>query len=177
MFHPRRRESGEKVWLKQPSTASPASAWQHADQIAVAAPDSPLPEIIKDVAVKPWREAPKDSAGWESLAETMVLHEPAFDVPAGLKPAAGVVLLEPDGRIWIVAPSNRFGGYSATFPKGRLDGKSLKATAICEAFEESGLQVTLTNFLIDVARPPGRVTTSVGGWVAVRHTWAGNRRR
>lgn len=33
--------------------------------------------------------------------------------------AAGVVIREPDGRVWVVAPSNAFGGYKATFPKGR----------------------------------------------------------
>ena len=52
----------------------------------------------------------------------------------------------------MVAPSNAFGGYKATFPKGRLDGKSAKVTALIEAFEESGLRVRLLSHLIDVAR-------------------------
>jgi ADP-ribose pyrophosphatase YjhB (NUDIX family) len=63
------------------------------------------------------------------------------------------VIEEEDGRIWLVAPSNRFGGYDATFPKGRVDaGSSLQASAIREAFEESGLQVAITGFLADSLR-------------------------
>lgn len=51
-----------------------------------------------------------------------------------------------------MAPTNQFGGYELTFPKGRLDGKSLQATALCEAHEESGLRVRLLRHLIDVRR-------------------------
>ena len=50
-----------------------------------------------------------------------------------------VVILEDDGRVWVVHPSNGFGGYPATFPKGTLDpGMLLRAAAIREAYEESG---------------------------------------
>ena len=50
-------------------------------------------------------------------------------------------------------PSNRFGGYTYTLPKGRVDpGLSLRPTAIREAYEESGLKVVLTGFLLDSER-------------------------
>ena len=59
--------------------------------------------------------------------------------------------------VWIVAPTNRFGGYDWVFPKGTVSpGMSLQATALCEALEESGLQVRITGLLGDFAR-----TTSV----------------
>jgi 8-oxo-dGTP pyrophosphatase MutT (NUDIX family) len=53
----------------------------------------------------------------------------------------------------VVAPSNGFSGYQATFPKGRVE-KSLgrQANAIREVFEESGLQVAITAFLADSVR-------------------------
>ncbi len=70
----------------------------------------------------------------------------------GLLPAAGVVILEPDGRVWVVCPTNQFGGHAVTIPKGRPDGKSLQATALCEAYEESGLRVRLIRHLVDVRR-------------------------
>jgi len=55
--------------------------------------------------------------------------------------------------VWLVAPSNGFGGYSATFPKGRLDpGTSLHCASVREAFEESGLQARVEAFLLDVRR-------------------------
>jgi 8-oxo-dGTP pyrophosphatase MutT (NUDIX family) len=82
----------------------------------------------------------------------MPLEEPFFDLPKGFNGAAGVVVCECDGRVWVVAPSNAFGGYQATFPKGGMEGKSSKATALMEAFEETGLQVRLTRFLVDVQR-------------------------
>lgn len=63
------------------------------------------------------------------------------------------MVLEQDGRIWLVAPSNRFGGYHATFPKGRTEPTlSLQATAIKETYEESGLATALFAFIGDFAR-------------------------
>lgn len=81
------------------------------------------------------------------------MAEPPFTLPPGLRAAAGAVVLEDDGRVWLVSPTNGFGGYSATFPKGRVDaGGSLQHTAIREVFEESGLVVRLRAHLIDVRR-------------------------
>jgi 8-oxo-dGTP pyrophosphatase MutT (NUDIX family) len=59
--------------------------------------------------------------------------------------AAGAVVMEPDGRLWLVAPSNGFGGYLATFPKGRVEpGISLQATAIREVWEECDSSRTIS---------------------------------
>lgn len=82
-----------------------------------------------------------------------MIEEPAFKAPKGYRAAAGVVVREADDRSWLVAPSNEFGGYKATFPKGTVEsGLSLQATALMEAFEESGLQVRLLRHLVDVKR-------------------------
>lgn len=99
-----------------------------------------------------WSEAPKSSAEWEALAAFYAIEEPEFVVPEGYHQAAGVVIRERDGRVWLVAPSNAFGGYEATFPKGTLEGKSAQATALAEAFEESGLRVRLIEHLADIQR-------------------------
>lgn len=81
------------------------------------------------------------------------IAEPPFRCPPGYKPAAGVVIEEADGRVWLVSPSNAFAGYRCTFPKGTADpGASLQATAVREAWEESGLLVELTSWLIDSSR-------------------------
>ncbi|WP_326491263.1 NUDIX hydrolase [Paraburkholderia sp. HD33-4] len=72
--------------------------------------------------------------------------------PPGYKRAAGVVIREPDGRVWVVAQTNGFAGYEATFTKGTAVGKSLQAIALAEAFEESGLKVRLISHLADVKR-------------------------
>ena len=80
-----------------------------------------------------------------------------MDVPEKMKQGAGVVVQEPDGRVWVIHPTNAFGGYKSSFPKGTVeDGLSLQASAIKEAYEESGLKVELVSHLMDVVR-----TTSV----------------
>jgi 8-oxo-dGTP pyrophosphatase MutT (NUDIX family) len=58
--------------------------------------------------------------------------------------AAGTIIFEPDGRLWIVHPTNKFMGYTSTFPKGTRDGnEDLRKTAIRETYEETGLLVSL----------------------------------
>jgi 8-oxo-dGTP pyrophosphatase MutT (NUDIX family) len=86
------------------------------------------------------------------LAGAALVEEPVFKPPKGLQAAAGVVIREPDGRIWVVCPTNQYGDHEVTFPKGRLEGKSLQATALCEAYEESGLRVRLIRHLVDIRR-------------------------
>ncbi len=38
-----------------------------------------------------------------------------------MRQGAGVIIREPDGRVWIMHPKGAFGGYKATFPKGSAD--------------------------------------------------------
>ena len=116
------------------------------------APGGKLPPSLHRVPFLSWADAPLSAPGWEAVAGAARVDEPAFKAPTGLLPAAGVVILEPDGRVWVVCPTNQFGGHAVTFPKGRPDGKSLQATALCEAYEESGLQVRLIRHLVDVRR-------------------------
>ena len=124
-----------------------------------------MPAVLNGLPVAPWHQAPEDTATWEALASAMQVDEPPFVAPKGLKKAVGVVVRESDGRVWVVAPSNAFGGYQATFPKGGMEGKSTKATALIEAFEESGLQVRLSMFLVDVQRSTSYTRYFLGGRV------------
>lgn len=83
--------------------------------------------------------------------------EPALTVPKGKHVSAGIVMSEPDGRVWVVEPHNRYGGYRNTFPKGTVDkGESLQEAAAREVWEETGLVAKITGHLTDVER-----TTSV----------------
>lgn len=96
--------------------------------------------------------------GWEyGDGVNDALHEPPFHLPEGKNASSGVIIEEPDGRIWVVHPTNKFGGYEATFPKGSAEPElSLQANAVKEAFEESGLEIEITGFIGDFER-----TTSV----------------
>lgn len=67
-----------------------------------------------------------------------------------MRQAAGVIIVEPDGRIWVLAPKNEFGGYQNTHIKGGVDpGESTAAAAVREVREESGFSVELDAFLGD----------------------------
>jgi 8-oxo-dGTP pyrophosphatase MutT (NUDIX family) len=152
VFHPRPGDQGQRVEIMHPSQPSSLDTWADATALACVVPDGPMPSSINGLPVSSWQAVPQSSDEWEALAAEHWVSEPEFNVPAGKK-AAGVVIREPDGRIWVVAPSNAFGGYQATFPKGKMDkGLSTQATALVEAYEESGLQVRLIRHLVDVKR-------------------------
>jgi 8-oxo-dGTP pyrophosphatase MutT (NUDIX family) len=151
--HPRPNNHGQPVAIHSPSQATPLPTWQDPDAMACVVPDGPMPDELQGVPVERWHAASATTQEWEDLAKLHWIDEPAFVVPAGLdRTAAGAVVREPDGRIWLVAPTNQFGGYQATFPKGTLDGKSMQATALVEVFEETGLQIRLKRHLVDVPR-------------------------
>lgn len=141
--HPHPDEHGAPVLILRPSTATSLAAWDDPAAIATVVPGGPLPPALNGV---PFAPCPPPPAG-ASVAE------PPFELPTGFEAAAGAVVLEPDGRVWLVAPTNGYGGYAATFPKGRVDpGCGLAATAVREAWEEAGLQIAVTAFLADVRR-------------------------
>ncbi|MBY0242980.1 MAG: NUDIX hydrolase [Burkholderiaceae bacterium] len=151
--HPRRNEHGNVVLLTQPSQPTSMQSWSNPDAIATVIPDGVLPAELNGIALTDWTDVPVTAEAWQGVSGQHGFDEPAFNQPAGKRAAAGVVIQEADGRIWLISPSNRYGGYSTTFPKGRVDdGMHLQATAIREAYEESGLQVAITGFLADSER-------------------------
>ncbi|TFW21765.1 NUDIX hydrolase [Massilia arenosa] len=151
--HPHSDHLGQPVVLRRPSTPTALPAWSAAEAIATVVPGGALPATLNGIPFKAWAGVPRDDAGWHEVTGQAAIAEPPYHCPAGQHAAAGAVIVEEDGRVWLVAPSNQFGGYEATFPKGRVDpGASLQATAIREAYEESGLQVAIVAHLLDCAR-------------------------
>lgn len=151
--HPQKRKSGQLVIIKSPSQGTRLTAWEHRDVVATVTPGGEMPAGLNGVAFSEWKNAPTTLDAWAEIAGTLLCDEPPFLPPTGLRKAAGVVIEEADGRVWLVAPTNQFGGYTATFPKGTVEkGMSLHATAIVEAYEESALRVEILGFLMDVTR-------------------------
>lgn len=161
--HPRPDHHGHPVLLKAPSQPTPLKAWQDAEARAATVPDGPRPEALNGVPFAPWAEAPMSATTWAQVPGQGNFDEPPKPI-SPLHVTAGVVIVESDGRVWTVSPSNAFGGYVNTFPKGHPDqGHGLRATAIKEAFEETGLQVALTRWLVDVMR-----TTTIARYYLAR---------
>jgi len=156
--HPKPGENGQLVTIKHPTTPSPIEAWHDPAAVATCVPGGPMPAELSGVPFAPWSDRPRTSSEWNAFDGLKPdLVEPAMKVAPGLKASAGVVVVEPDGRVWIVHPTNGFGGYIRTFAKGRVeDGLSLQATACKEALEESGLRVLITALLGDFDRTTTR---------------------
>lgn len=163
-LHPRRRAGGTAVIIENPTQQTGQDAWYDAERVATVLPGGELPACC---AHPPFRRFHGDGLRGEDW-ERLTLRRDRFDEPPfvpkpRLRTAAGVIVREPDGRIWVVHPTNRFGGYEATFPKGtREQGGSLQATALMECYEETGLRVHLTGFLGDFDRGQSRTRFYVG---------------
>lgn len=158
MVHPKRGEQSQEVIIKHPSHASGSATWGNPNQTAIFTPGGISPKLINGTRIYPWRDHPRSGAEWNQVRLLKPeLQEPAIQ-KSSLPMASGVVMVEPDGRIWMVSPTNKFGGYETTFPKGKLDtkGLTLQANAIKEVYEESGLKVRITGYLGDFKR-----TTSI----------------
>jgi len=157
-LHPR-LDHGRKVQIHKPSLPSPMAAWADPAQVAAVVPDGPMPPMLNGVPFRPWTEVPVGTRAWEArdLSEDGMApdEEPPFDA-RGLPAAAGAVVLEPDGRVWLVAPTNAYGGAETTFPKGHAGRLDLRTTAVKEVYEEAGLHIRLVGHLVDVTRSTTR---------------------
>ncbi len=172
-YHPKSDDVGKPVLLKNPSKPTPLMTWEDLGSVASVIPGEAMPAQINGIRFTDWASAPVSVAAWNDVVAQAAIDEPPFDCPKGKAEAAGVVVCEPDGRIWLVAPSNGYAGYKATFPKGRVEkGASRQATAIREAFEEAGLQVAITAFLAD----SNRSLSYTRYYLARRPLWGGSRK-
>lgn len=158
MHHPKLGDSGEIIAINHPTRPSGPDAWHSDGRCAVFVPGGKAPKAVNGVAIHAWRDHPRTAMDWNA-SELLLpgLNEPP-PPKSSLPMASGVVIVEPDGRIWMVSPTNKFGGYETTFPKGKLDHSelSLQANALKEGYEESGLKVRITGYLGDFKR-----TTSI----------------
>lgn len=154
VYHQAVDDFGKKVPIWDPHEPTEAVAWSDPHSMATICPGGEMPKDLYGVPFEPWVDHPKTLEGWDYVeGQNEELDEPDMDVPAGYEPAAGVLIQEDDGRVWVVHPTNRFAGYKATFPKGHTDDElSFQAAAIKECFEESGLKVEILDLVGDVKR-------------------------
>jgi len=115
--------------------------------------------------LKSWLNVPQTDGDWAQVpGQNHDINEPALPkldsysytdksgkkIKVEQRLSSGVIIREPDGRTWLVKPTNGYGGYNYTFPKGGVErGLSAQANAIKEAYEESGLKVRITGYAGD----------------------------
>jgi len=152
-YHPGLTERRERVRIWGPTTPSSAETWHDPHAVARFVPNGPTPGEINGLALGP-AMPPQDVAGWARLVATPDRQPPLATSALHRGRGAGVVILEPDGRVWLIEPTNHFAGYRYTFPKGSMEpGYELAALAAKEAYEETGLLVEIGAFLLDTPRP------------------------
>jgi 8-oxo-dGTP pyrophosphatase MutT (NUDIX family) len=152
-IHPKPDDNGNAITIHRPSQPSSLEAFADPEQVAVVVPEGETPAAVNGIPLAAWSTAPASPLQWAKVAGQIDIDEPPMEPKPGKKLSAGVVTVEPDGRFWLVAPTNAFGGYKATFPKGRLEpGMTPQATAIKEAYEEAGLQVQIIAYIGDFER-------------------------
>lgn len=137
----------------QPTAATGKATWHDAQAVAVFDPKGSMPKALNGVPLGKWTP-PADDAGWAKVkGQKKLADDGPIANPQNKRVGSGVIIREPDGRVWVTEPTNHFGGYENTFPKGGVEkGLSLQANAIKEAYEETGLKVRITGVLADVDR-------------------------
>ena len=90
--------------------------------------------------------APAPPKFWEKVKDVDV-KEPLTE---SRHTRAGILIMEPDGRIWICQPTNGFGRRNHTLPGGTVEpGLTDQQNALKETWEETGLQCEITGYLGD----------------------------
>ena len=136
LFHPETSKYGRLI-IHKPHSDSSHLHWSCKNKVATITPNSKLPIILKQYKM--------------DVIDNII--EPEIQQKTN---AAGAVVEEEDGRIWIIHPTNEYLNIRATFPKGRiekervLDTVLLQETAIRETFEETGLNIILHDFICDI---------------------------
>lgn len=141
-------------------TSAPSGSGASASAVKWSSMEMRFDRETPQIALKPvngvpfsaW-DAPKSTEEWGRVAgQNPDIKTPAWPAGDGRR-STGAIILEPDGRVWLVEPANHFGGYEHTFPKGGLEpGINEQATAIKEVYEETGLQVRITGHFADQKR-------------------------
>jgi ADP-ribose pyrophosphatase YjhB (NUDIX family) len=125
------------------------------------------PTELNGIPFESWSDAPEapkkkykqqskdeDNLKWKDVeGVNKNLQEPELETDSWAKYAAGVIIMEPDGRIWLAEPTGHYAGYSHAIPKGTQEkGLSLQESAIKEAYEETGLKVEIIDYIGDASR-------------------------
>lgn len=157
--HPKVDDNGKPVTINWPSKASKPESWTDPQKVATFTPGSEAPAKLNGVPLKAWTDHPRSASEWANVPGQNPRLDDADPIipPPGKSVGSGVIIQEADGRVWLTKPTNEFGGYKHTFPKGTVEhGLSLQASAIKETYEETGLKIRITGVLGDYER-----TTSV----------------
>ncbi len=151
-FHPARDENGDPVPVFSPTSGSAPGTWLNPDEAATWSVTHPgiLPERLNGI---PFTHEEMGENDWRALMKRCRKFPEPPEPESPKRRTSGLVIIEPDQRIWLAHPTNQFGDVEATFPKGRLEpGLSLVVNAVKEGWEESGIVAEPLSYLCDIER-------------------------
>jgi ADP-ribose pyrophosphatase YjhB (NUDIX family) len=157
-IHPEKDEYGSDVIINKPHVDSPIHHWNDNNKHATITPNSNnIPEHINNIPFSKWEDRPKTTEDWNKIDGQGDFEEPPLENPHNKKISTGAIIHEKDGRVWVFHPTNQFANIEASFPKGKLDKNiNLRANAIKEVGEETGLKIKLTGHAADSDRTTGK---------------------
>ena len=162
--HPKLDDAGQQVIISSPSTQTADTTWSDPASTAVFTPEGNAPNKIGNIEVKPFTPPQGIWSKISGVNERLEARKPFTPNPQKAS-AAGVIIVEDDGRVWLVSPTNQFGGYDNTFPKGKVEQSlTMQENAIKEAWEETGLKVDIIGVVGDYERS----TSKARYYLAVR---------
>lgn len=128
---------------------------------ASPASPSPAPSAPTGIYSKTGDPAPKPTGHWEGIPDVALPDGPgATGTPAK---ASGIILLNPDGKVWIRKVSGAFGGYEYSFAKGQVEpGLTEQQNAHKELYEEMGLEGTVDDVLGTFKKTTGTAKYFIG---------------
>lgn len=143
--HPKLDDDGNKVKIHNPDSPSPEKHWHSSEAHAATVPGHKgVPQHINGIST----DSAKAPSEWKGVHGQGDFSEHEFH--SNKKKSVGIVMVEPDKRVWVTHPTNQFGGYSATFPKGTVEHHlNHRENAIKETHEETGLKAEIHGHLGD----------------------------
>lgn len=149
--HPQKNDKGDTVHVNYPSKPSAKETWADPASVATFVPgQGGLPDALNGIKFTDAKTSDY-TKGANPKVDADHPFTPSDDRTKSI--GAGVIIMEDDGRIWLTKPTNEFGGYKNTFPKGTVEPQlTMQQNAIKEAFEETGLQIKITGLVGDFER-------------------------
>jgi 8-oxo-dGTP pyrophosphatase MutT (NUDIX family) len=159
MRHPAGFHKGSEVVITKPHVPTDRTTYRNPHEIATFVPNQmDVPRDALSDSEPFLRVIPQTAFAYlyKRNVDTLTGQVPFVDSritpDTKLRWGAGLVIFEPDGRVWIAHPTNGFGGDKATFPRGTyddMDMADLRATAIREVFEETGIMAAIVSYDAD----------------------------
>jgi hypothetical protein len=97
--HPRPDDKGNPVKIKNPSQATPISAFDDPGEVAIVVPDGESPKALNGISFSSWKDTPTSTDEWLQVEGQIKINETKMLPKRGKKLSAGVVTRQSDPSV------------------------------------------------------------------------------